>query len=122
MDFIKFLLILFPLSCFNLISSLLLHNTKLNIAFHSFFISIPYKKLSLLNPSFERNFILVIKFLFFIFLLSDLRDDFRLSPQNTDVALGDPVELRCVPPKGHPQPVVRWMKDGQVLDLNSFNR
>jgi hypothetical protein len=30
--------------------------------------------------------------------------------------------LGCSPPEGHPAPVVRWIKDGQFLDLTSANK
>ena len=58
----------------------------------------------------------------FCILVPDLRDDFRLVPKDTDVALGDEAILKCSPPKGHPIPVLRWKKDGEVLDLTSGNR
>ena len=54
--------------------------------------------------------------------VSDLRDDFRAMPKDTDVAIGDETILKCSPPKGHPQPVVRWKKDGEYLDLTSSSR
>ena len=53
---------------------------------------------------------------------SDLRDDFRTMPKDTDVAIGDETTLKCSPPKGHPPPVVRWKKDGEYLDLTSSSR
>ena len=55
-------------------------------------------------------------------LISDLRDDFRAMPKDTDVSIGDETVLKCSPPKGHPPPVVRWKKDGEYLDLTSSNR
>ena len=57
-----------------------------------------------------------------LFSFPDLRDDFRTVPKDTDVALGDEAILKCSPPRGHPTPVVRWKKDGEVLDLTSGNR
>ncbi|XP_016777706.4 roundabout homolog 3 isoform X1 [Pan troglodytes] len=44
-----------------------------------------------------------------------LRDDFRQSPGNVVVAVGEPAVLECVPPRGHPEPSVSWRKDGARL-------
>ncbi|XP_008575554.1 PREDICTED: roundabout homolog 3 [Galeopterus variegatus] len=40
-----------------------------------------------------------------------LRDDFRQSPGNVVVAVGEPAVMECVPPRGHPEPSVSWKKD-----------
>ncbi len=55
-------------------------------------------------------------------LLSDLRDDFRVVPRDTEAGVGSEVTLRCSAPKGHPAPIVRWSKDNEYLDLTSSNR
>ncbi|KAG5196346.1 hypothetical protein JEQ12_011032 [Ovis aries] len=44
-----------------------------------------------------------------------LRDDFRQSPGNAVVAVGEPAVMECVPPRGHPEPSVSWKKDGVRL-------
>lgn len=51
-----------------------------------------------------------------------MRDDFRAVPADTDAILNEDVVLECNPPKGHPEPVVKWKKDGDNLDLTSSNR
>ena len=51
-----------------------------------------------------------------------MRDDFRVAPRDTDCSVGDDVVLECSPPKGRPQPVVKWKKDGENLDLTSAKR
>ena len=62
-----------------------------------------------------------------------------MSPVKTTATIGDNVILGCSPPEGHPKPVVRWkqkitafdifvtnvlrwIKDGQFLDLTSANK
>ncbi|XP_021701765.1 roundabout homolog 1 [Aedes aegypti] len=54
--------------------------------------------------------------------VSVLREDFRLEPQNTRVAQGETALLECGPPRGYPEPVVFWRKNGQTLDLNNSKR
>ncbi|KAJ3588698.1 hypothetical protein NHX12_009552 [Muraenolepis orangiensis] len=46
-----------------------------------------------------------------------LRDDFRQNPQDQVVVVGDPANLDCQPPRGHPEPTVYWKKDKARLDL-----
>ena len=58
----------------------------------------------------------------FFLVSADMRDDFRILPKDTDVSVGEDTILKCAPPKGYPQPVVRWKKDGEYLDLTSSNR
>ena len=49
----------------------------------------------------------------------DIQSEFQLSPITTVATIGDNLILGCSPPEGHPTPVVRWVKDGQFLDLTS---
>ena len=58
----------------------------------------------------------------FSFFFSSLviKDDFREQPASeTDVAIGHEAVLHCKPPRGEPEPKVRWEKEGQVVELNS---
>jgi Immunoglobulin I-set domain len=59
---------------------------------------------------------------FFLRSPSDLRDEFRSVPQDTDAVLGENIVLECSPPKGHPEPLVKWKKNGDNLDLTSAKR
>ncbi|XP_064079407.1 LOW QUALITY PROTEIN: roundabout homolog 1-like [Macrobrachium nipponense] len=48
-----------------------------------------------------------------------LRDDFRTSPTGARVVAGERAELDCSPPRGHPEPIVSWTKDGHPLTLDN---
>lgn len=49
---------------------------------------------------------------------SDLQNDFRTGPQPVQGIAGDSVVLECEPPRGHPEPQIRWKKNGQSLELD----
>ncbi len=56
------------------------------------------------------------------FYFTDLKDDFRTTPSDTDATSGGDLVLRCSPPRGHPAPVVRWAKDGEGVEISSDRR
>ncbi len=51
-----------------------------------------------------------------------MRDDFGSIPTDTSAVIGDEIVLSCTPPRGHPKPLVKWVKDGDVLDLTGDRR
>ena len=48
-----------------------------------------------------------------------IRDDFKLNPKNTKVAVGDPAVLECRAPRGQPDPRTKWKKNGKLLEENN---
>lgn len=57
-----------------------------------------------------------------LYLFLVLRDDFRLQPADTRSAAGDTALLECAPPRGTPDPIVAWKKNGQLLELEDNDR
>ena len=57
-------------------------------------------------------------YILFLFLLSVLREDFRIMPVDTRVALGETAILKCLPPRGNPKPTVTWLKDGKIIETS----
>ncbi|XP_045107722.1 LOW QUALITY PROTEIN: roundabout homolog 2-like [Portunus trituberculatus] len=51
-----------------------------------------------------------------------LRDDFRRTPADSVVAAGESALLECEPPRGHPEPLVRWRRNGQVIKVPESHR
>ena len=48
-------------------------------------------------------------------LVAVLGSEFREQPRSADVAVGADVLLGCRPPRGDPEPRVRWQKDGDPV-------
>ena len=44
-----------------------------------------------------------------------LGSEFREQPRSADVAIGSDVLMGCRPPRGEPEPRVRWRKDGDPV-------
>ncbi|KAF6206552.1 hypothetical protein GE061_017786 [Apolygus lucorum] len=51
-----------------------------------------------------------------------LKDEFRQEPQNLRAAQGETAMLECGPPRGHPEPIVIWKRNGHVIDFESNKR
>ena len=50
--------------------------------------------------------------------MTDLHPEFRTVPLATRGIMGEMATLECEAPRGHPEPSVRWKKNGQPLDLS----
>ena len=55
-------------------------------------------------------------------LYLDLHSEFRTVPLATRGIMGEPATLECEPPRGHPEPQVRWKKNGQLLELTAVGQ
>lgn len=60
--------------------------------------------------------------IFFALFFAVLRDEFRLEPQNVRVAQGDIALLECAGPKGTPEPLISWKKNGQKFEIEHSKR
>lgn len=45
-----------------------------------------------------------------------------MEPKDTKVAQGQTALMECSPPKGHPDPMVVWKKDGENVHIDSTTR
>lgn len=52
------------------------------------------------------------------FVLTVIREEFRVHPKNTEVSIGSDAVIECQPPKGQPEPQIRWKKDDAFIDVN----
>jgi len=49
-------------------------------------------------------------------IITAIRDDFREQPPHTlDISVGLEVSIPCKPPRGKPDPKVRWKKDSELV-------
>nr|XP_008117297.1 PREDICTED: roundabout homolog 4 isoform X2 [Anolis carolinensis] len=48
-----------------------------------------------------------------------LQEEFRLHPSDLTVTTGERFLLECMPPKGHPEPVISWKKNGVPINVES---
>ena len=50
-------------------------------------------------------------------IFAAIRDEFRILPKNVWIAVGHEARLECSPPRGYPEPEVKWKKDGEFLPV-----
>ena len=53
-----------------------------------------------------------------LYVCAVIRDEFREQPQSVEVSGGSEAVLGCRPPRGEPEPRVRWKKDDQPLRVS----
>ncbi|XP_026573821.1 roundabout homolog 4 isoform X3 [Pseudonaja textilis] len=51
--------------------------------------------------------------------LEVLEEEFRLHPSDLKVTIGESWLLECVPPLGHPEPIISWKKNGVPLSAEN---
>jgi roundabout, axon guidance receptor 2 len=55
-------------------------------------------------------------------LVATMQTEFRLDPEDVQVALGETAIMECGGPKGNPEPIISWRKNGQMMDLTGSKR
>ncbi len=51
-----------------------------------------------------------------LFIFAVLREEFRTEPVDSMAVTGEVAILECEPPRGHPPPIVKWMKDEMMIE------
>ncbi|RWS31646.1 roundabout 1-like protein [Leptotrombidium deliense] len=54
--------------------------------------------------------------------LIDFREEFKTIPKSGSVVAGELATLECTPPRGHPEPVISWKKDGKLINVGGASR
>lgn len=54
--------------------------------------------------------------------VSDLREEFKASPVDAGVSVGETAVLECEPPPGQPKPHVLWLKEGQTVGYFKYKK
>ncbi|KAH9522455.1 Roundabout 1, partial [Dermatophagoides farinae] len=54
--------------------------------------------------------------------IATIRDDFRTLPKNVFATVGEMAMMECSPPRGYPEPTVKWRKDDHLLPMNGRYR
>lgn len=55
-------------------------------------------------------------------LVATMQNDFRIDPEDVQVALGETAIMECGAPRGNPEPLISWRKNGQMMDLAGSKR
>jgi hypothetical protein len=51
-------------------------------------------------------------------LIQVIGQNFVWEPMTTSGIIGKSVEIRCLPPTGEPKPVISWLKNNEIMNLN----
>ena len=49
----------------------------------------------------------------------DLQSEFKAVPQSIRSIQGESITIYCDPPKGQPEPQVKWKKNGQIINFDN---
>ncbi len=48
-----------------------------------------------------------------------MREEFKVMPKNVRVAAGETAVMECAPPRGFPEPVISWKRNGEKLNTGT---